>query len=200
MIKPYKVTGESRYLGLPLGFGFLGLSHFLSAYTFFTPTDFHDPVVWLQLAARAFAFAFLALAYYFAKKPSQNSKIWWNLTLSILVVALMVTFVSVAISPQSTSTYLQQDMYFRIFNVVCLTYISIHTIRIFFKKNERTTGSAAFGFIQLALSQFLLIFWVLYLNLAVFWVAMLLLVSGLTTLVAVSYHAFHRSKTTRGSK
>jgi hypothetical protein len=199
MIKPYKVTGESRYLGLPLGFGFLGLSHFFSAYTFFAPTEFHDPVVWLQLSARAFAFAFLALSYYFAKKPSQNSRVWWNLTLSILTVALMVTFVGVAISPQSTTAYLQQDMYFRIFNVVCLAFISIHTLRIFLKKKEVATGSTAFGFIQLALSQFLLIFWTRYLNLSVFWVAMLLLLSGLATLVAVSYHAFHRSKTPRGS-
>jgi hypothetical protein len=199
MVKPYRVTGESRYLGLPLGFGFLGLSHFLSAYTFFAPTDFHDAVVWLQLAARPFAFAFLALSYYFAKKPSQNSRVWLNLTLSILTVALMVMFVGVAISPQSTIAYLQQDMYFRIFNVVCLSFISIHTLRISLKKNEPATGSTAFGYIQLALSQFLLIFWAVYLNLSVFWVAMLLLLSGLTTLVVVSYRAFHRSRKLRGS-
>jgi hypothetical protein len=199
MIKPYKVTGESRYLGLPLGFGFLGLSHLLSSYTFFAPTEFHDPVVWLQLSARSFAFAFLALSYYFAKKPSQNSRVWWNLTLSILIVALMVTFVGVVISPQSSTAYLQEDMYFRIFNVVCIGFISIHTLRIFLRKNEKATGSTAFGFIQLALSQFLLIFWAAYLNLTVFWVALLLLLTGLTTLVAVSYRAFHRSRELRGS-
>lgn len=199
MSKPYKVMGESRYLGLPLGFGFLGLSHFFSAYTFFAPPTLHDPVVWLQFTARSFAFAFLALSYYFAKKPSQNSRVWWNLTLSILTVALMATFVGVAISPQSTTAYLQQDMYFRIFNVVCLGFISIHTLRIFIKKKEVATGSTAFGYIQLALSQFLLIFWVAYLNQTVFWIAMLLLLSGLTTLVLVSYRAFNRSRTLRGS-
>jgi hypothetical protein len=199
MMKPYKVTGESRYLGLPLGFGFLGLSHFFSAYTFFAPSEFHDPVVWLQLSARSFAFAFLALSYYFAKKPSQNSRVWWNITLSILTVALMMTFVGALISPQSSTAYLQEDMYFRIFNVVCLSFISIHTFRIYLKKNERATASTAFGFIQLALSQFLLIFWAAYLNLSVFWVAMLLLLSGLTTLVVISYRALYRSRELRGS-
>jgi hypothetical protein len=199
MIKPYKVTGESRYLGLPLGFGFLALSHFLSSYTFFAPTDFHDAVVWLQLSARAFAFAFLALSYYFAKKPSKNSRVWWNMTLSILIVALMMSFVWVVISPQSKSAYLLGEACFRVFNVVCLVFICIHTLRIYLKKNEPAIGSTAFGYIQLALSQFLLIFWATYLNLMIFWAAMILLVSGLSFIVAVSYHALYRSRTLRGS-
>lgn len=29
MIKPYQATGENRYLGLPLGFGVLGLTYFI---------------------------------------------------------------------------------------------------------------------------------------------------------------------------
>ena len=32
MFKPYRLTGEGRYLGLPLGFGFLGLSYFIAAF------------------------------------------------------------------------------------------------------------------------------------------------------------------------
>jgi hypothetical protein len=31
MIKPYRLTREGRYLGLPLGFSFLGVSYFLGA-------------------------------------------------------------------------------------------------------------------------------------------------------------------------
>jgi hypothetical protein len=199
MIKPYKVTGESRYLGLPLGFGFLALSHFISGYAFFAPTQFHDAVVWFQISARAFAFAFLALSYYFAKKPSKNSRVWWNITLSILIVALVMSTIWVVILPQSTDTYLLGDACFRIFNVVCLAFICIHTLRVFLKKNEPAIGSTAFGYIQLALSQFLLIFWVTYLNLVIFWAAMILLVSGLSFIVAVSYRALYRSKTLRGS-
>ena len=34
MIKPFRLTGESRYLGLPLGFDFLGVSHVFTAVSF----------------------------------------------------------------------------------------------------------------------------------------------------------------------
>ncbi len=193
MIKPYQVTGESRYLGLPLGFGFLGASHIFSAYTFFAPPLYHDVVVWFQLSARSFAFAFLALTYYFSKKPSQNSRLWWNVALSVLIVALMMSFILVFIAPQSAvSGYRTGEAYARIFNVICLSYISIHTIRSYLKNHEAATGRTALGYIQFAVSQSLLIIWATYWDYTAFWGAMALLLSGLSFFVFVSYQAFYR--------
>jgi hypothetical protein len=199
MIKPYQATGESRYLGLPLGFGFLGLSHLFSAYTFFAPSAYHDEVVWFQLSARSFAFAFLALTYYFSKKPSKNSRLWWNIAFSVLIVAVLMCFILVGISPQLAGTaYRTGEIYARIFNVICLTYISIHIVRVYLKKHEPRKGRIALGFIQFAISQALLIIWAAYMNLTVFWVAMALLLSGLCFIVVVSYQAFYRPKNEQG--
>ncbi len=39
MIKPYQLTRESRYLGLPIGFGLLGLSYVFGLF-FFSSTVF----------------------------------------------------------------------------------------------------------------------------------------------------------------
>ncbi|HSV50446.1 MAG TPA: hypothetical protein VLH35_09015 [Candidatus Acidoferrales bacterium] len=199
MTKPYRVTGESRYLGLPLGFGFLGLSHLFSAYTFFAPPAYRDEVVWFQLSARSFAFAFLALTYYFSKKPSKNSRLWWNITLSVLVVALLMCFILAGISSQLASTaYRAGEIYARLFNVICLTYISIHIVRVYLKKHEPRKGRIALGFIQFAISQALLIIWAAYVNYTAFWVAMALLLSGLCFIVVVSYQAFYRPKKEQG--
>ena len=41
MIKPYQLTGEGRYLGLPLGFLFLGVSFTISSGTILGRDTFH---------------------------------------------------------------------------------------------------------------------------------------------------------------
>src|SRR5512139_685409 len=79
MIKPFRLTGETRYLGLPLGFGFLGVTYTFSALSFSPIGDFAS-TKWVQLFLRAFAFLFLAVTYYFStstKKP----RLLWNTTL-----------------------------------------------------------------------------------------------------------------------
>jgi len=40
MIKPFRLMGEERYLGLPLGFGFLGISYSIAALAYFEPSIF----------------------------------------------------------------------------------------------------------------------------------------------------------------
>ena len=72
MIKPYKLTREGRYLGLPLGFGFLGVSYVLGAIAFSQTFLPNRELSYIQLLSRTFAYCFLVVTYYFSKKPSEN--------------------------------------------------------------------------------------------------------------------------------
>jgi hypothetical protein len=204
MIKPYLVTGENRYLGLPLGFGVLGLTYFIgiiSVIGFFEPIPYLDAMNWLQLSLRSFAFAFLALTYYFSKKSIHKTRIWWNIALSVLIVALLVSCAIVFVIPQfGVSAYRVSGAYTRVFNVLCLAFISTYTIRSYLKKRDPATGGSALGYIQLAISQFLLIFWFAYWDYNVFWTAMIFLLSGILVFVFVSYNAFYGTKKGRGSE
>lgn len=194
MIEPYRLTRESRYLGLPLGFGFLAISHFLSALTYYTPASYQTMVIYLQLFARSFAFAFLALTYYFSKKPSKNSRILWNVTFSLLLVALASSFMLVVSSPEfDVSTYKAGELCTRIFNVACLSYITIHTARIYLKDPKNTAKWLPVGYSLCAASQALVLTWVFSLNMDIFISAMVLLLAGIATLVAGSYIAFYKS-------
>jgi hypothetical protein len=194
MIEPYRLTRESRYLGLPLGFAFLAISHFLSALTFYTPAGYQTMVIYLQLFARSFAFAFLALTYYFSGKPSKNSRILWNVTFSLLIVALAGSFVLVIGSPEfDVSTYRAGELCTRIFNVLCLAYITVHTARIYFKDPKNTAKWLPVGYSLFAVSQALVLIWVFSLNSNIFISAMVLLLLGVAILVAGSYLAFYKT-------
>ena len=85
MLKPYQLTKESRYLGLPLGFAFLGVTYALAAFVFYNLYLFGNVTIYLQLILRSFAFVFLAATYYFSRQNVDNKKLW-NTTLSILVI------------------------------------------------------------------------------------------------------------------
>src|SRR4030042_1572170 len=79
MIKPYRLTGEGRYLGLPLGFTFLGISYILGAIALSGLFSSYSELAWLPLLGRTFAFSFLVVTYYFSKKPAKNSRILWDI-------------------------------------------------------------------------------------------------------------------------
>ena len=76
MIKPYTVTREGRYIGLPLGFGFLGASYTLSAIAYAQPHFYESDIKWIQLLFRAFAFLFLAVRLLFLKKTKQKHTLY----------------------------------------------------------------------------------------------------------------------------
>ncbi len=105
MIRPYWLTREARYLGLPLGFGFLGISYAISAIAYTGLYHFFE-LLWIQFLARTFAFVFLAMTYYFSKKTSKNTRILWDLAFSLLIVSLIALFLVLFIFPQVTlNTY-----------------------------------------------------------------------------------------------
>jgi hypothetical protein len=196
MIKPYSLTREGRYLGLPLGFTFLGASYVISALAYTELYHFSD-FLWIQLLARTFAFVFLAVTYYFSKKPSKNTQQLWDITLSLLIVSLVALFLVTVIFPQVASdTYSASQVYVRVFIVICLSYIAIHTIRSHIKNPDPTTIWVPMGYILLAISQYSLLFWYLDNSLAAFTGSLVLRLMALVVFLAVTYLSFKENKRT----
>jgi hypothetical protein len=195
MIKPFLLTRESRYLGFPLGFIFLGTSYAIAAIAFTEPIYFFKELLWLQLLTRTFAFVFLAMTYYFSMKPSKNTRLLWNITLSVLVVALIALFLVIVIDPQvAFNGYTASQVYVRIFNVLCLSYIVIHTLRSHVKDPDPTTIWTPLGFILLAISQYSLLFWYIDSSFAAFWGALVLRSLALAVFLFVAYRTFYGSR------
>ena len=195
MIKPYSLTRESRFLCLPLGFGFLGASYILGAIAF-TQTSFSvNALAWLQLLSRTFAYAFLVVTYYFSKKPSKNSQIIWNIVLSLLIVALLSSVAAVIIVPQFTvNSYQATQIYVRIFNIICLAYISIHTLRSHLKNSEPATIVIPFGFILFGISQYSILIWAIDGSNFAFIGGLVLRLAALAVFLIVAYRTFYGSK------
>lgn len=196
MIKPYWLTRESRYLGLPLGFSFLGVSYLISALAYSKLFYFFE-LLWIQLLARTFAFVFLVVTYHFSKKPSKNTRLLWDTTFSLLIVTLIALFLLVVIFPQVAShSYNSSQLYVRIFNIICLSYIAIHTLRSHVKKPDPTTIWVPLGFILLAISQYSLLFWYIDDSFAAFTGSLALRLAGLAVFLAVVYRSFYDRKRT----
>jgi hypothetical protein len=201
MIKPYTVTREARYIGLPLGFGFLGASYALSAIAYAQP-NFYDSdinnIKWIQLLFRAFSFVFLAVAYYFSKKPSKNTRYAWDIALSGLFVSLLTLLTIFFIAPQiPLQNYSTLNIFIRILNIVCLFYICIHCLREHKKDPDPISLWVFYGYAILGLSQLLYLIIYFYLgppgDLA-FWVAVATRLAGLTIFLFASYQTFHQLK------
>jgi hypothetical protein len=184
-------------LGLPLGFGFLGISYALSAFAHSYPTFSVNPLTWFQLLSRPFAFAFLAFTYYFSKKPSRNTRLIWDITLSVLIVALTSLFVLFFVAPSfALDNYRILSIYIRVFDLVCLLYITIHTLRSHLQAQDSKTILTPFGYMLLGISQYSLLIWSVgnvndkfpfYGGLALRWL-------GLVLFLLIAYRTFYGSK------
>jgi hypothetical protein len=196
MIKPYWLTREIRYLGLPLGFGFLGVSYAIAAIAY-TELFYFVELLWIQFLARTFAFVFLAVTYYFSKKISKNIRLLWNITFSLLIVCVVGLFLVSFIFPQITaSSYNASQLYVRVFNIICLSYIAIHTLKSHISKPDPTTIWTPLGFILLAISQYSLLFWYNDNSLAAFTGSLVLRLMALTVFLVISYRSFYKRKLT----
>ncbi len=196
MIKPYWLTREARYLGLPLGFSFLGISYLISAFAYSQLYYFFE-LLWIQFLSRTFAFVFIAITYHFSKNPSKNTRLLWDITFSLLIVTLIALFLVAVIFPQIAShNYNSSQMYVRIFNVVCLSYIAIHTLRSHVKKPDPTTIWVPLGFILFAISQYSLLFWYIDDSFAAFTGALALRLTALAVFLAIAYRSFYEGKMT----
>lgn len=198
MIKPYSVTRESRYIGLPLGFGFLGASYILSAVAYAQPNFYDSDLKWVQLLARAFSFLFLAVAYYFSKKPSKNSRLIWNITFSLLFVSLGSLLIVLFVAPPAVlgnyQSYQTVNLFVRILNIVCLSYIVIHCFRENQKEQDKMAKFIISGYVLLGVSQGSYLLYVLYTDYSAFWVSIALRLFGLAIFLVAAYKTFYQFK------
>jgi hypothetical protein len=196
MMKPYQLTKEVSFLGLPLAFGFLGVSYILSAIVYYSRASaFFVDLLWFQSLIRTFAFVFLVMTYYFSKKSSKFTQVLSNITFSSLIVLLVVLFLTAFVSPQVVSRYYTaSQIYVRSFNVICLSYLAIHTLRSHIRKPDPATIWIPSGFILLAISQYSLLFWYMDTSYAAFIGALALRLAGLFVFLMVSYRTFYGSR------
>lgn len=193
MIKPFRLTGETRYLGLPLGFSFLGISYAYSALSYSPLFDFNNNG-WVQLFVRAFAFLFLAVTYYFSKSE-KKPKLLWNITLGLFAVILTILILLVIISPQfQLSDYKLAQIYVRGFSLICLSYISIHALKSHVEQSDSSTLLVPLGYVLLGIGQYSSLIWAIDSSYFAFFGGLALRLAGLTVFLFVSYRTFYGSK------
>lgn len=198
MIKPYIVTREARYIGLPLGFGFLVASYAISAIAILQPYYFSSQFYWLQpleITIRTFAFTFLAVNYYFSKKSTKNARIFWDLALSILIISAIIILISEFIIPQSSLSSLQTiNIPLRVFILICITYICIHCIREYNKAPDPISILIPFAYVLFGISQYSHLIGFVEGGKLEFWGGLTLRLMALAVFLFVTYKTFYKSK------
>lgn len=180
-------TREGRYLGLPLGFGFLGVSYALSSVAHASAALPANELYWIQLLMRPFAFAFLTFTYYFSNKTS-NKRHLWDISLSIILVVLIALFILSVVAPQiAISNYRVLGASVRAFNLTCLIYITVHTLR---RNLETKTVLTPMAFFLLAVSQYSLLAWSIEGGDFSFYGGIVIRFMGLILLLAVATRTF----------
>lgn len=200
MTRPYKLIREARYLGLPLGFSFLGVSYAIAAWAY-SPIGFSPELLWLPDLARTFAFVFIATTYLFSNRKSKRSQLFGEITISLLIIALSISFLLAFVAPQfAFAGYSQANVYLRIFNVICLSYIAIYILRSHVKNPDPTTIWIPFGFIFLAISQYTLLFWYIDSSFSAFVGSLVTRFIGLAIFLFVAFQTFYSSNKKKGTK
>jgi hypothetical protein len=199
MVKPYRLTGETRYLFLPLGFGFLGASYAFTSTSFaFEALQIRSTVFinwyWVELVIRAFAFLFLTMTYYFSGLE-KKTKALWNTTLVALVTLLIISSLLAISYPQmSWSSYLTINIYVRFFSLICLLYISIQSLKSHIGQLDPKTLLAPLGYILLGISAYSSLIAAVDLKSFPLIGALVLRLAGLGVLLFVCYKTFYRSE------
>lgn len=200
MIKPYQVTKESRYLGLPLGFGVLGATYLLSAVIYAQPQLFGNSTLYFQLFVRNVAFIFLCVTYYFSRKSPENTRSLWNITFVGLFIAIIALFIILNIPEISLPAYRITSIYSRCFNLIFIVYICAHTIRSHLESSNPDTLWTPFGYIFLGISQYLVIIFALDGSLAAFFSGLAFRWVGFALFLYVSFKSFYSLKKKENSK
>jgi len=194
MIKPYQITRESRYLGLPLGFGFLGATYAFSSFSYFQPYIFGRQTLYLQLVVRAFAFMFLTTTYYFSGKETK-SKLLWNSTIATLTVGLIAALaVLLSLPIDALPSYQLTSVVIRIFNLCCILYICAHTLRSHVEAPTPGTIWIPLAYILLGISQYSLLIWIVDNSIFAFFSALAIRWASLAIFLFVSYKAFYSTE------
>ncbi|MBN1243959.1 hypothetical protein JXA31_00010 [Candidatus Bathyarchaeota archaeon] len=198
MIKPYEITGESRYIGLPLGFGFLGATYVLSAVTYYLqsqmPIVFLIEIFYIQLIARTFAFLFIAITYYFSKKPTEKNRLLWKITLTLLIALFITSFLISSIPDVTLSSYIIARNCLRVIDLIIILYICIHVFRSHIEKPDPKTIWIPLGYIVLLVSQYSALFFQLDGSFSALFAALILRLVFLSIFIVVSFMAFYKTE------
>jgi hypothetical protein len=190
MLKPYRLTGEASFLGLPIGFGIMGIGHVLA-----TAAAFYDNLSWYMLVFRTFSFVFLAITYLFTGRSSKKSQQLWNVIISTLIVALIALSFMGVVSPNPVGpNFNTASIYCRVFIEVCLLYIIFYTLRSHLQKPDPNTLWIPLGFILLAISQYSFIFYTLDHTNVALWGGLVFRFVGLFVFIVVSYRTLYSKK------
>lgn len=113
----------------------------------------------------------------------------------MLIVALITSFLVVIIAPQiAAPTYTAVQVYVRMFNVITLCYVAIHTLRSHIKNPDPTTIWIPLGFILLGISQYSLLAWYIDSSFTAFTGALVLRLAALAVFLVVAYRTFYGSR------
>ncbi len=194
MIKPYQLTRESRYLGLPLGFAFLGVTYGLSAFVYAEPCFLGIATLYIQLILRAFAFVFLSVTYYFSRRTAENSRLLWNITLILLIIALIASFILVSIPEVALPNYQTMSAFVRVFILICIAYICAHTLRSHIEAPDPETLWIPLGYILFGISQYSLIIYAVDTSMFAFFGALAIRWAGLALFLAISIRSFYSKR------
>jgi hypothetical protein len=188
MIKPYQLTGKTQYLGLPIGFAFLGVSYTISTivYSFFNFIE----LGWVQLFVRGFAFLVLAITYYFSK-AEKNAKLLWKIILALLAIIFIVMILLVAVISPIFSLEEYRFSYFivRTFSFLSLCYIAAHSLRN--SRNDAKTVASSLGFILLAIEQYSQLIWVVDVSYFALFGGLAFRLCGLSVFLYITYKALY---------
>ena len=201
MIKPYRMTGESRYLGLPLGFTFLGISYIFMGVSLFVEDPLVvDRVKWLQLFSGAYAFVFLAVTYHLSSETrEQKARVLMQAMTSLMLLVLVLLFIIVFLPPVfAIPSYKVADEYFRLLNMSLALYVTVKALRSHVLRPEPKTILAPLGYALLAFSQYSFLVWSIDSSFSAFLGAHAIRIAGLLVFLFVSYQAIIAPKKTLG--
>jgi hypothetical protein len=201
MFKPYGLIGEGRYLGLPVGFAFLGISEAMLAIGVLQPAS---ELRLLSLLTRTFAYVFMAATYRFSMESSRNNRLAWNITVSLIVVTL-ATLAIVMLRGFQFGLNLNPSLsvILRLIALFCISYMAVNTLRSHIQAPEPSTIWIPLGFILLGISQYSMIIWAGDTNFVegyAFWGGLIARFAGLSLFIAVSYLAFFKSRKWKEAK
>ena len=194
MTKPYRFTGERQYIGLPLAFSFLGASFVMGLTMFVESTAFVNVMRWLQIFTQSYAFAFLAVTYYFSKRGKKATQLWLEVAFAAVLSVALISYAIIFVAPVYDLPHFNTvDDYITIFNIVCLSYIAIHTLRSHASKPDPKTIWIPFSFLLLDFSQYSFLIWSLDASFSAFLGAHFLRLAGLLVFLIVAYQTFYTS-------
>lgn len=192
MTKPYRFTGERKYIGLPFGFSFLGVSYVMGVVGFLQSGGFVDFLSWVQLFTQSYAFAFLAVTYYFSKKETTLS--WFAISFGAILIAAAVSYSVLFVAPLYDLPHFSTvDDYMTIFNMVCLSYIAIHTLRSHASRPDAKTIWIPLSYLLFDFGQYSLLLWSLDGSVSAFVGAHFLRLTALVVFLFVAYQTFYSS-------